>query len=137
VLATSREPVGIAGERVWPVPPLGGADAIALFVERARAVVPSFSVAGDVQSVRRVCERLDGIPLAIELAAARVRHLSPDEIAARLQDSFDVLAGGARTALPRQRTLRAALDWSHDLLARNEQVLFRRLCVFAGGWTLA
>jgi predicted ATPase/class 3 adenylate cyclase len=136
LLATSREPIGIAGERVWPVPPLAPADAVALFVERARELVPSFT-AGDDAPVRRVCERLDGIPLAIELAAARTRHLTPDEIAARLEHSFDVLANRSRTALPRQRTLRAALDWSHDLLDDAERVLFRRLCVFAGGWTLA
>jgi predicted ATPase len=135
-LATSREPLGVAGERVWWVPPLAAADAITLFVERARAVVPSFSAAAGGDSIGQVCERLDGIPLAIELAAARVRHLSPDEIAARLRDSLDVIAGGARTVGPRQQSLRAALNWSHDLLGPAEQALFRRLCVFAGGWTL-
>jgi predicted ATPase/class 3 adenylate cyclase len=151
ILATSREPLHIPGETVWSVPPLSRPDphpllllsdllryeAVGLFVERARAASPTFTVAGrDVQAVAEICARLDGLPLAIELAAARVTMLSVSEIAARLDDSFHLLTGGSRTALPRQQTLKATLDWSHQLLAPAEQALFRGLAVFAGKFTL-
>ena len=112
-------------------------DAVRLFVERACAVQPQFALNDDnAQAVAHICQRLDGIPLALELAAARVRHLAPEQIAERLNDRFRLLTGGSRTALPRQQTLRAALDWSHDLLSAAERVLFRRLSVFAGRWSL-
>jgi predicted ATPase/DNA-binding CsgD family transcriptional regulator len=112
-------------------------EAVRLFVERARAAVPTFTLTDrNVVAVEQICQRLDGIPLAIELAAARVGVLSPEQIAARLGDRFGLLTGGSRTALPRYQTLRALLDWSHDLLDEGERVLLRRLAVFAGGWTL-
>jgi diguanylate cyclase (GGDEF)-like protein len=150
VLATSREPLGVEGEQAHPVLPLSlpGPDvadprqllrfeAVRLFVERAVLAWPDFALdETDAAAVREICRRLDGIPLAIELAAARLRHLSPEQIARRLDDRFTLLAGGSRTALPRQRTLRALVDWSHDLLAPSEQVLLRRLAVFAGGCAL-
>ena len=155
VLATSREPLGIAGETVWRVPPLGlpgalpgealpggavaiaGYEAIRLFVERARASLPTFELDDqNAPAVAQICQRLDGIPLAIELAAARIRGLGPEDLAARLDDRFRLLTSGSRTALPRQQTLRAAVDWSYELLSEPERVLFRRLSVFAGGWTL-
>lgn len=108
-----------------------------LFVDRATAVDPNFRVTRDnARVLAQICQRLDGIPLAIELAAARVRVLSVEQIATRLDDRFHLLTGGSRTMLPRQQTLRALIDWSHDLLSEEEQVLFRRLTVFAGGWTL-
>ena len=151
MLATSREPLRAAGEVVWPVPPLSVpptdepvsvADVVAseagrLFAERAAAARPGFAVtAPTAPAVARICRRLDGIPLAIELAAAWVRSLGPEQIAARVGDGLDLPAGGSRTAPPRQRTLRATLEWSHALLTGPEQVLLRRLGVFAGGWTL-
>jgi predicted ATPase/DNA-binding CsgD family transcriptional regulator len=151
VLATSREALGVDGETSYPVPPLSVPDpedpqlgedlaryeAIRLFVERARSVSPSFEMTEEnAGAVVRVCRRLDGMPLAIELAAARVRLLSAEQIAARLDDYFGLLSAGSRTALPRQRTLRAAMDWSHELLGPKEKILFRRLSVFAGGFTL-
>ncbi len=151
VLATSREPLAIAGETTWRVPPLPTpepderpsparllrSDATRLFVDRAAAVLPEFALTDrDAAAVGQICRRLDGIPLAIELAAARVAILSPNEIAARLDDRFRLLTGGSRTALPRQQTLRATLDWSHQLLSEPERVLLRRLSVFAGGFTL-
>jgi non-specific serine/threonine protein kinase len=112
-------------------------EAVRLFVERAKAATPTFTLTDrNVEAVEQICWRLDGIPLAIELAAARVAVLSPEQIAARLGDRFGLLTGGSRTALPRYRTLRALLDWSHDLLGEGERVLLRRLAVFAGGWTL-
>ena len=112
-------------------------EAVRLFVERARAAVRAFTLTDrSAASVEEICQRLDGIPLAIELAAARVAVLTPEQIAARLGDRFHLLSGGSRTALPRYRTLRAMLDWSHDLLDEQERVLLRRLAVFAGGWTL-
>ncbi|MBW8482546.1 ATP-binding protein [Actinomadura parmotrematis] len=134
LLATSREPLRMAGETVWRVPPLDPADAVRLFVERARAVRPDFAATGAVAEVSRA---LDGLPLALELAAARVRVLSVEQIAERLEDRFKLLSAGDRdrTAPLRQRTLRAAIDWSHDLLSAPERVLLRRLAVFAG-WTL-
>ena len=112
-------------------------EAVHLFVERARAVRPAFRLTDrNAPAVEQICRRLDGIPLAIELAAARVAVLGPEQIAARLGDRFRVLTGGSRTALPRYRTLRALIDWSHDLLDDRERLLLRRLAVFAGGWTL-
>ena len=152
VLATSREPLGAGGEVTWTVPPLSLPDmehrpraeeiavveSVRLFLERAWASVPEFAVTeGNASAVAQICHRLDGMPLAIELAAARVRVLSVDQIAARLDDCFHLLTGGARTELPRHQTLRAAIDWSYDLLTDNERDLLRRLSVFAGGWTLA
>jgi predicted ATPase/DNA-binding CsgD family transcriptional regulator len=151
ILATSREVLGIAGERNFPVPPLSLPDpgrirsfeglaeygAIELFIDRAKAVAPGFRLTeANAPAVAKLCRRLDGIPLAIELAAARVRVLSVHQISSRLDESLDLLAGGGRTAIPRQRTLGAAMDWSHDLLSESEKILFRRLSVFSGGFTL-
>jgi predicted ATPase/DNA-binding CsgD family transcriptional regulator len=157
LIATSREPLRVAGETVWPAPPLtlipagaasaGAASASAdgalprseatqLFSERAVAAAPGFDLdAGNAVVVAQLCSALDGIPLAIELAAARVPVLSVEQILARMTDRFALLTTGDRTAPPRQRTLRAAIDWSHDLLTEPEQVLLRRLSVFAG-WSL-
>ena len=135
ILATSREPLGVAGEHVWPVPPIAPNEAVQLFAERAAAVDPSFTLS-DPAIVDEICRRLDGIPLAIELAAARVRVLTPEQIAAKLEDRFAILTGGARTAIPRHRTLRAAIDWSFALLSEREQTLLARLSVFAGGFSL-
>ena len=135
VLATSREPLRCADEVAWRVPSL--AEAERLFCERAAAARPGFDRAdGAAGAVEEICRRLDGMPLAIELAAARVAALSLDQIAARLGESLDVLGAGRRTALTRQQTLRATIDWSHDLLTGEERVLHRRLAVFAGGFTL-
>jgi predicted ATPase/DNA-binding CsgD family transcriptional regulator len=151
VLATGRAPLGVSGETDWRVPslslPLGGADggsdalagsdAVTLFVERARKVRPDFTVTDEnAASVARVCGELDGLPLAIELAAARMRMLSVDQIAAGVSDRFRLLTGGPRTAIERHQTLRASVDWSHDLLSDDERELLRRLAVFAGGFTL-
>ncbi len=137
IVATSREALGVPGETAWLVPPLVSAEAAQLFVERARAVQPGFAeTPGNAGAVAEICRRLDGIPLAIELAAARVRALTPQQIAERLDDAFRLLSSGSRTARPRHRTLRGAIDWSHDLLAPREQVLLRRLAVFAGGFSL-
>jgi len=156
ILATSREPLGIAGERTWSVPSLSipeswrdeirGSqaaerltqyEAVRLFIDRAIAVRPGFGVTNEnAPYVAEICWRLDGIPLAIELAAARIRVLSIDQIASRLNDQFRLLTGGSRTALPRQQTLRALIDWSFDLLSEQERVLLRRLSAFAGGRTL-
>jgi len=151
ILASSREALGIQGEAAYPVPSLKLPDikhlpviaqlsryeAVRLFIDRALLVAPHFVVDQDnAPSIVQVCHRLDGIPLAIELAAARVRVLSVDQIAKRLDDRFRLLTGGARTALPRQQTLRALVDWSHDLLTEKERLLLRRLAVFAGGWSL-
>jgi len=135
VLATSREPLGVAGEHVWPVPPIAPDDAVQLFAERARAVDPEFA-ADSTASIDEICRRLDGIPLAIELAAARIRVLTPEQIASKLEDRFAILTGGARTADPRHRTLRAAIDWSFALLSDDEQTLLARLSVFAGSFSL-
>ncbi|MBO2465101.1 hypothetical protein J4709_46810, partial [Actinomadura sp. LCR2-06] len=132
VLATSREPLRMAGENIWRVPPLEPHEAVRLFADRARAARPGFDVTGGVEEVTRA---LDGMPLALELAAARVRVLSVEQIAGRLADRFRLLSAGDRTAPPRQRTLRAAIDWSHELLDDRERTLLRRLSVFAG-WTL-
>jgi predicted ATPase/class 3 adenylate cyclase len=151
VLASSRDALQMAGETVYQVPTLGipAADgtgdlqalahheAVRLFVDRASAVQPGFRLeAGNAAAVAEICRRLDGIPLALELAAARTRALSVQAIAARLNDRFRLLVSGDQTVLPRQRTLRALIDWSHELLSEPERALFRRLAVFAGGWTL-
>ena len=137
ILATSREALGVASETAWLVPPLVRDEAVQLFVERARATLPSFApTEAQITAVREICRRLDGIPLAIELAAARVRVLTPEQIAERLDDAFRLLTVGSRTALPRHRTLRATMEWSHSLLGAREQVLLRRLAVFAGSFTL-
>jgi predicted ATPase/DNA-binding SARP family transcriptional activator len=137
VLATSREALGVSSETAWLVPPLESREATQLFVERAQSALPTFSVnAPNVSAIDEICRRLDGIPLAIELAAARVRVLSPEQIAARLDDAFRLLTTGSRTALPRHRTLRATMDWSFSLLAAREQTLLQRLAVFAGSFTL-
>jgi predicted ATPase/class 3 adenylate cyclase/DNA-binding CsgD family transcriptional regulator len=138
LLATSREPIGVAGELSWRVPSLPLADkAIELFTDRARRARPDFVVADDnAATVTEICRRLDGVPLAIELAAARVRALSLTEILDSLHDRFRLLTGGARTAVRRQQTLRASVDWSHALLTEPERVLFRRLAAFMGGFDL-
>ncbi len=138
VLATSREPLGVTGEATWRVPSLSLADeAIELFTDRARRARPAFRVTDDnAARITEICRRLDGIPLAIELAAARVRALSLAEIVDSLHDRFRLLTGGARTAVRRQQTLRASVDWSHALLTQPERVLFRRLAVFVGGFDL-
>jgi predicted ATPase/DNA-binding SARP family transcriptional activator len=134
VLATSREPLRCADEVVWRVPSL--AESERLFIERAAAARPGFDAADGAGAVKEICRRLDGMPLAIELAAARAAALSLEQIAARLGDSLEVLGAGSRTALTRQQTLRATIDWSHDLLTGEERGLFRRLAVFAGGFRL-
>ncbi|MCZ4117790.1 BTAD domain-containing putative transcriptional regulator [Streptomyces sp. H39-S7] len=137
VLATSREPLGVPGETVRPVEPLSPTTAHRLFAERAAAVRPGFDVEQDAAAVDEICRRLDGLPLAIELAAARLRMLSPRQIADRLDNRFRLLTSGSRTLLPRQQTLRAVVDWSWDLLSEEEHAALRSLSVFAGGWTLA
>jgi predicted ATPase/DNA-binding SARP family transcriptional activator len=137
ILATSREPLSVAGEHVWPVPPIAQDEAVQLFAERAAAVDPSFALSAENRpAVEEICQRLDGIPLAIELAAARVRVLTPEQITARLEDRFAILTGGTRSTIPRHRTLRAAIDWSFTLLSEDEQVLLARLSVFAGTFSL-
>ena len=137
VMATSREPTGVAGEVTWRVPSLSlGGDAARLFSDRANHARPGFSITDDnAAAVDEICRRLDGMPLAIELAAARVRALSPKEILAGLQDRFRLLTGGSRTAVRRQQTLQASVDWSHAL-TEPERILFRRLAVFLGGFDL-
>jgi predicted ATPase/class 3 adenylate cyclase len=137
VIVTTREPLGVAGEVVWRVPPLASTDAARLFLDRAAAARADvdFSVV-DPRVVNDLCARLDFAPLAIELAAARVGALSVAQIAARIDDRFRLLATGPRTAEPRQRTLRAAIDWSHDLLDESERTALRRLSVFAGSFAL-
>jgi predicted ATPase/DNA-binding CsgD family transcriptional regulator len=151
ILATSREALGVVGEVARPVPPLSLPDlrrlpdvgglvlygAARLFVERAAAVSPTFALTErNAPSVARVCYRLDGIPLAIELAAARTKVLTVEEISERLDDCFELLVAGGRTAMPRHKTLHATMDWSHDLLSGPERALFRRLSVFADGFSL-
>ena len=137
ILASSREALGIAGEVAYRTPSLADSESARLFVERARAANPKFSLTdSNAASVAKICSRLDGIPLAIELAAARTKLLSADQIAARLDDLFRLLVGGSRTALPRQQTLRAMIDWSYDLLSEEERGLLRIASVFVGGWTL-
>ncbi len=151
IMVTSRETLGVMGERVLRVPSLqlpdvrqllplhdlAQCEAIRLFVDRAATVKPTFSLnEANAVAVTQICQQLDGVPLAIELAAARVRAMTPEQIAARLDDRFRLLTGGSRTALPRQQTLRAMIDWSWDLLSQPECILLRRLAVFLGGWTL-
>jgi predicted ATPase/class 3 adenylate cyclase len=151
ILATSRERLAVPGERLWRVPSLSLPDArhlpavenlvlydaIRLFVDRATTIAPEFRVTSeDVPALVQACQRLDGIPLAIELAAARAKVLSVRQITERLDDRFRLLTEGSRTALPRHQTLRAVMDWSYDLLSEQERILLRRLSVFAGGWTL-
>ena len=157
VLVTSRMRIHLSGEHQFAVPPLGlteapsgtvsaassgdpspVSEAVALFVQRARAVDPGFTItSANADAVRQLCQRLDGLPLAIELAAARVKVLSPRAMLSRLEHRFVLLTGGPRDVPARQQTLRGAIAWSHDLLSEAEQVLFRRLAVFAGGFTLA
>ncbi|MFJ5996684.1 BTAD domain-containing putative transcriptional regulator [Streptomyces sp. NPDC092370] len=139
VLATSREPLGVPGESVRPVEPLPPDHARRLFAERAAAVRPDAAdaVLRDERAVAEICRRLDGLPLAIELAAARLRLLTPRQIADRLDDRFRLLTSGSRTVLPRQQTLRAVVDWSWDLLDDAERTMLREVSVFAGGWDLA
>ncbi len=150
IIATSREALGVAGEQSFTVPSLSIApphhpsistlsqfEATRLFIERALLVQPHFSVTNEnAPAVAQICFRLDGIPLAIELAAARVKAMTPDQISSRLDDTFRFLTGGLRTALPRQQTLKATMDWSWELLSEAERAVLRRLSVFAGGWTL-
>ena len=138
LLATSREQIGVPGEATWRVPSLSVADeAIELFADRARLAQTGFVVTDDnAATVAEICARLDGMPLAIELAAARVRALSVGEILDSLHDRFRLLTGGARTAVRRQQTLRASVDWSHALLTETERILFRRLAAFLGGFDL-
>ncbi|HYU36510.1 MAG TPA: protein kinase [Gemmatimonadales bacterium] len=151
IMATSREALGIGGERAWLVPaltlPEGGkpvtravaakSEAVRLLVERSQAVRPSLElIDANAAAMVHICRRLDGLPLAIELAAARARMLDPQQIAARLDDVFGLLTSGSRTALPHHRTLRSTIEWSHALLTQQEQILFRRLAVFAGGFTI-
>ena len=147
IVATSRESLGIPGEAAVPVPSLGlpGAaspavesEAVRLFLDRAGGARPGFRPsAEDLRAISRICTRIDGIPLGLELAAARLRSLSPAELADRLDTSFRILSRSAKTALPRQRTLQATIDWSHDLLTPPERTLFRRLAMFLGGFDLA
>jgi len=149
VLATSQAPFGIGGEQVWPLAPLAipgaeaptelvaSSEAVSLFTLRAAATSAGFSLTPPlVPIVAEICRRLDGLPLAIELAAARVAVLSPQEILARIDNRFAILTGGSRAVLPRHQTLQAAFEWSHDLLSKEEAVLMRRLSVFSGGCTL-
>ena len=150
LLGTSREALGVEGETVYRVPSMtmpasenttpadvGDSEAGKLFLQRAQAVAPSFALTErNAAAVARVCRRLDGIPLAIELAAARLKALSVDELARRVDDRFRLLTGGLRTALPRQRTLRALVDWSYDLLSPDERTVLDTLAVFSGGFTL-
>ncbi|MFE0102190.1 BTAD domain-containing putative transcriptional regulator [Streptomyces sp. NPDC059009] len=137
ILATSREPLGVPGELLRPVEPLPTPVALRLFAERGAAARPGFSVTADPEAAAEICRRLDGLPLAIELAAARLRMLTPRQIADRLDNRFRLLTSGARTVLPRQQTLRAVVDWSWDLLDEPERAVLRRLSVFSGGCDLA
>ncbi|MGH9818295.1 MAG: ATP-binding protein, partial [Candidatus Acidiferrales bacterium] len=150
ILATSREPLGVTGEMRYPVPPMalppltlppdemGQYDAIQLFVERARAIVPDFALTTDnAAAVAGICHHLDGMPLAIELASARANVLTVEQIAARLDDRFRLLGTAPHVTYSHHRSLRAAMDWSYDFLATPEQVLLRRLSVVAGGCSLA
>jgi predicted ATPase/class 3 adenylate cyclase len=149
LLATSREGLGVDGEQRWPVPPLEipaadatgdrllGNEAIQLFADRGSQARPGFAVdAGNIDTVARICRNLDGIPLAIELGTARLKTLTLEDLADRIEDRFDLISGGTRTALPRHQTLQAVFDWSLDLLEPDERSLFRILSVFAGGFTL-
>ncbi|CAL9591954.1 hypothetical protein SUDANB145_05244 [Streptomyces sp. enrichment culture] len=137
VLATSREPLGVPGELLRPVEPLPEPSALRLLADRGRAARPGFRVEDDPDACAEICRRLDGLPLAIELAAARLRVLTPRQIADRLDDRFRLLTSGSRTVLPRQQTLRAVVDWSWELLDEDEREVLCRLSVFAGGCDLA
>lgn len=137
VLATSREPLGVPGEVLRPVEPLPEPYALRLLADRGAAARPGFRVDDDPEACAEICRRLDGLPLGIELAAARLRMLTPRQIADRLDDRFRLLTSGSRTVLPRQQTLRAVVDWSWDLLDEDEREVLRRLSVFAGGCDLA
>ncbi|HEX6855620.1 MAG TPA: BTAD domain-containing putative transcriptional regulator [Streptosporangiaceae bacterium] len=150
IMATSQSRLGVSGEATWPVPPLalpppgeldlaavGAAEAVRLFCDRAGLARPGFTLTeGNVAEVSEICRRLDGIPLALELAAARLNALGTGQLAARLDDRFRLLAGASRGGLPRHRTLQAAIEWSHELLSEQEQICLRRLAVFAGSCTL-
>lgn len=151
ILATSREALGVEGEIAWRVPSLSSPDpakppglerliqyeSVRLFMDRAALAKPYFKANKEnAPSLVKICQYLDGIPLAIELAAAKINILSPEQISNRLEDRFRLLTGGGRTVLERHQTLRATIDWSYNLLSANEQALFKRLSVFAGGWTL-
>jgi predicted ATPase/class 3 adenylate cyclase len=137
ILASSREALGIGGEVAYRTPSLADVESTRLFVDRARAANSNFKLTDvNASAIAQICHRLDGIPLAIELAAARARLLSAEQIAARLDDRFRLLVGGSRTALPRQQTLRALIDWSYDLLSDEEKRLLQFASVFVGGWTL-
>ena len=137
ILATSREPLGVEGEVAWRVPSLDPPTARKLFVERASLARPGFELDDENEdAVAEICRRLDGMPLAIELAASRMRMMTPDQISSGLDDRFRLLTSSARTTLPRHRTLRASVDWSYDLLSDDERIVLRRLAVFAGGFTL-
>ncbi|NGO72107.1 BTAD domain-containing putative transcriptional regulator [Streptomyces boncukensis] len=136
VLATSREPLGVPGEAVRPVEPLPDPMALRLLADRGAAARPGFRVEDDPEACAELCRRLDGLPLAIELAAARLRSLTPRQLACRLDDRFRLLTSGSRTVLPRQQTLRAVVDWSWELLDDGERAVLRRLSVFSGGCEL-
>jgi predicted ATPase/DNA-binding winged helix-turn-helix (wHTH) protein len=140
LLATSREALMVEGEQSWPVPPLGfdgiSSPAVQLFVERARAVAPGFALGADCETVGDICRLLDGIPLAIELAAARIRAMSPSQIRDRLSERFQLLTGGSRRAVERHQTLHHAVQWSYDLLSPAERAVLARTSAFAGGFTL-
>jgi predicted ATPase/class 3 adenylate cyclase/DNA-binding CsgD family transcriptional regulator len=137
VVATSREPLGITGELAWRVPSLDNGSGSQLFADRAALVRPGFRPdETESEFISRICQRLDGLPLAIELAAARTRMMSPSSIATALEDRFRLLTGGGRSAQPRQQTLEASVAWSHDLLDETERAVLRRLSVFNGGFTL-
>jgi predicted ATPase/class 3 adenylate cyclase len=151
ILATSREVLGVMGEQIYRVPPLSTPsskqltipeeltkfESIQLFVERAALVSPNFQLMRDnASSIAQICLRLDGMPLAIELAAARIRSMPVEQIASHINDRFRLLTGGSRTALPRQQTLLSLIEWSYDLLTEHERIFLRRLAVFLGGWTL-
>jgi predicted ATPase/class 3 adenylate cyclase len=149
IITSSREALGIEGESAYRVPSLSIADpnsklemieqseAVRLFMERVNTILPGYTLTGvNAPIIAQICRRLDGIALAIELAASRVKLLKVEQIAARLDDAFRLLTGGSRTALPRQQTLRGAIDWSYNMLSGEEQTMFRRLAVFMGGWSL-
>jgi predicted ATPase/DNA-binding SARP family transcriptional activator len=137
LLVTSREALRVPGEVVWRVPPLAPADAVMLFAERAHAASPTLELTDDDRAlVEAMCDRVDGLPLAIELTAARTSAFTVEQLAGRLEDRFRLLTSGARTALPRHQTLRAVTDWSYDLLFDEERAVFERLAVFAGGFDL-
>ena len=136
IIATSREPLGVPGEARWPVAPLRDPDMLLLFESRARLVAPKFKVAGpNLEHVTQICERLDRLPLAIEMAAARIDVMSEQELLSNLNDRFRLLTSGARTVPQRQQTMSAAIDWSYRLLTEDEVRLFRRLSIFQGGFT--